>query len=108
MSKFWEKLTAPVPFYTVENVNATIEYIDKHTGVFNKKVFKSALLWVRSVLTNTAFRNEQHDRRLLIDAHDEANDAHDKAISQKDFIAAVRWRYVMAALNDYTRGIIAN
>lgn len=105
MSNFWEKLTAPVPFYTVENVNATIAYIDKHTDAPYKDVFQSALIWVRSVLTNTAFRNGQCDKRLLNAARDDATAAHDKAILQKNFIAAVRWRYVMSALNDYTRAI---
>lgn len=106
MSNFWDKLTEPMPFYTVENVGDTIEFVKECPDTMYYKIFRSALEWVTAVLTKRQARAEFTDKRFLKAARESAQEERDKAIFEKDYVAAVRWRYVMAAISDHRRYLI--
>lgn len=95
MSNFWDKLTEPIPFYTVSNVNDTITYIENHADPPNRKIYCDALMWVRAVLTKNKY-NSSNDRRSILIAHEAAVNAHDKSVLQKDFVGGGQ----MALCND--------
>ncbi len=104
---FWEKLTTPVPLYTEGNVSDTIAYIDARSGEMFNQLYKTALMYVQSQLTNLPFDNYRTNLRILNEAHQTAANQHGNAICARRFIDAVRWRYVMAALTDYKNALIA-
>ncbi len=101
MDNFWDKLNTPIPLYTPENVSDTILYIENHSEPMHRKIFRNALVWVKSVLAKVRFSDEVPTRQEVFAAHDKAVEEHEKAALRKDFAAAVRWRYVMTALEDY-------
>lgn len=103
MSNFWDELTKPIPFYTTENVGDALDFIGERRDTKYVVIFRSALEWVKSVLTAEPVKAEAFDKRFLVVARESAQTEHDKAIFEKDYVAAVRWRYVMAAVSDYMR-----
>lgn len=106
MSNFWEKLCKPVPLYTEENVRDAIAYIDERQQLPFARVFKTALLYVQSQLTNSPFEGQENDIKFLDSASDAAAQMRDNAMLAGEFIAVVRWRYVTAALSDYRQYLI--
>lgn len=108
MSNFWDNLYKPVPLYTEENVKDTIAYIEERKKLPYARVFKTALLYVQSQLTNSAFKGNENDIKFLDVAYDAAAQMREKAVQAKEFVAVVRWRYVMAALSDYRQYLISS
>lgn len=109
MSNFWDKLYNPIPLYTEENVGDTIAYVDerhKHQHLPFVRVFKTALTYVQSQLTNSPIEYVENDIRVLSAAVDSAEELRERAVQAKDFVSVVRWRYVAAALSDYRRYLI--
>lgn len=104
MSDFWDKLNTPIPFYTIENVNATIKYI-AISNVEYRELFISALKWVLSVLEHKKINYKYADKHIISNAYGQARELHDIAVNQKDLVAAVRWRYTMSAIRDYARSL---
>lgn len=103
MNNFWDKLNQPIPFYTVGNIGDTIAFVKEHPDTKYAEIFRSALEWVRSVLEKKPEIFGSLDGRFLLAARESAEKEHDRAIFEKDYAAAVRWRYVMAAVSDYIR-----
>lgn len=106
MPDFWNMLNAPKHFYTPENISDTIDYINAHHINGYNDIFAAVLDWVRSMLSGEQYNTAVTDASLLSAAHATAELVHDKAVLNKNFIAAVRWRYVMAAISDYTRMVM--
>ena len=104
---FWKKLTAPIPLYTEGNVRDTIAYIDERQSLPFAKLFKTALTYVQSQLTGSSFEGHVADVSRIGGAYRAAAHMHDNAIHAGEFIAAVRWRYVMEALSDYRKSLIS-
>ena len=103
MTNYWNMLNAPKHFYTPENISDTIDYINAHHIEGYNDIFAAVLDWVRSILLGERYNVTMTDVRLLSAAYATAELVHNKAVLNKDFIAAVRWRYVMTAISDYTQ-----
>lgn len=101
MADFWEALTKPVPFYTKENVQDTITYIKDHEAPAHNEYMLAALRWVLSVLQAGAICITYADERMIAAAAETAQKQNEKAVIDKAFIAAMRWRYAISALGDY-------
>lgn len=107
MSNFGEKLYTPVPLYTEENVRDTIAYIDECLNVPFSSLLRAALMYVRSQLINAPFEGQKTDMERIGGAYQAAAQMRERAVQAKEFVAVVRWRYVMAALSDYRQYLIS-
>lgn len=103
---FWEEMTTPIPLYTEENIEDTIEYIASRTNTPFAQIHKTSLLFVLSQLTKAPFDDYSVDVSDINKARQAAEQRHDNAVSVKEFVSAVRWRYIMAALTDYRNALI--
>lgn len=97
------KLYTVIPFYTENNVQDTISYIECHIDSEYWGIFKEALTWVYSVITVQNTSQKQTDNRILAVAYKSAKEEYNMAVLKSDFIAVVRWRYIITALADYAR-----
>lgn len=101
MNGYFE-LYKPIPLYTMDFVAQLMEYAVTITDEY-KKQFYGVLQWVAAALTGSA----EHilcpaSGRLPVAAR-RAEMNYKKALEQKDFADAVRWRYIMCAVRDYIR-----
>ena len=101
MADFWKALTKPVPFYTKENVQDTITYIKEHEAPAHNEYMLASLQWVKSILKGGKKSISYADENMIAEAAKTAEKEHDKNVIAGDFVAAVRWRYVMTACHDY-------
>ena len=96
-----DMLYNPAPFYTADNVPDTIAYIEDHPAPAHNEYMLAALRWVLSVLQAGAICVTYADERMIAAAAAAAETEHDKNVIARDFIAVMRWRYVMTACHDY-------
>lgn len=99
------KLYTVIPFYTEKNVQDTISYIECHVDSEYWGIFKEALTWVYSIITGQNISRKQTDNRILAVAYKLAKEEYNMAVLKSDFIAVVRWRYIMTAVSDYMQAI---
>ena len=101
MIDFWNTKNPTNRFFTLENVADTIDYINEHTDDEHSDIFKAALERVSAILAGGQYAPRRTDPRIIAHSRTLAERLHDKAVFNKDFIAAARWRYVMTAVTDY-------
>lgn len=93
----------PIPFYTIEAVNYTINYINEQSDVPHKNIYRAALEWVKSVLDNVSDGGDHLDWQDLSEAYCFARVAREDAKMKKKVTAAVMWLYAMTAVSDYAK-----